>query len=391
MYGGGRGQAGADGGAAQVHHPQPLLALGQAPAVPVQRLGVGAHAPAQGGEHRVLAFGAGHLDHVGQGLLLVLEGLLQGQHLALQLAQAQDGGDAQGGGEGVVGALVQVEVVQGRDPGVGARGQAEQLQGAVGQHLVHVHVGGGAGAALQGVHPDLRRQGAVQQLPAGPLHGVGLGGVGEEAETAVAAQRRQLHRAEGPGQGGVHRAAQQREVVQRPGGVDAVPGRGRQGHGAQRVVLLALGRVVRFGCHGPRLLRSRLRKYTACRAGNFQNLLIKVTSGPGRPAGGAGGCLTGGAKARSIPAQGCRYRRLGMSDYRIKEHPILAAPPEPTRRLHLAGQGRCRRGRGRPSPRPCSPTASGCSATTPRTARPRASSAPTASAPSARSSPTACR
>ena len=88
-----RGQAGAHGGAAQVDHAQPLLALVDAPAVAAEGLGVGAHLAAQGDEHGVLHLGAGHLDHVGVALLQFLEGLLQGHHLVLR-----------GGGAGVMAA-----------------------------------------------------------------------------------------------------------------------------------------------------------------------------------------------------------------------------------------------------------------------------------------------
>ena len=115
-----RGQAGADGGAAEVDHAQPLLALVDAPAVAVERLGVGAHLAAEGGEHGVLQLGAADLDDVGELLLLGLEGLLQGHDLLFEVVQQTDGGQPQGRGVGVVGRLVQVDVVERRDALVGA-------------------------------------------------------------------------------------------------------------------------------------------------------------------------------------------------------------------------------------------------------------------------------
>ena len=85
-----------DGGAAQVDHAQPLLALVDAPAVPAEGLGVGAHLAAQGDEHGVLHLGAGHLDHVGVALLQLLEGLLQRDHVVLEVVEQPDGRQAQG-------------------------------------------------------------------------------------------------------------------------------------------------------------------------------------------------------------------------------------------------------------------------------------------------------
>ena len=233
-----RREAGADGRAAQVDDAQALLALVDAPAVAVEGLGIGAHLAAQRGEHRVLVLGAADLDHVGERLLLLLEGLLQGHHLLLEPVQERDGRQAQGGGVGVVGALVQVEVVERRDARVAAGRLAEDLQGAVGQHLVDVHVGAGAGAALQAVDDDLRGEPAVGQLAAGALDGVGLGLVaGPRAERAVGARAGELHRAEGTGQLAVHRLAGEREVLEGALGMRAVQARGRHGHLAQQVAL----------------------------------------------------------------------------------------------------------------------------------------------------------
>ena len=59
-----RGQPGADGGAAQVHDAQPLLAFVDAPAVAVDGLGIGAHFAAQRRQHRILQLGAADLHHV---------------------------------------------------------------------------------------------------------------------------------------------------------------------------------------------------------------------------------------------------------------------------------------------------------------------------------------
>ena len=84
-----RAQAGADGRAAEVHHPEPLLALVDPPAVAGEGLGVGRHLAAERHEHGVLQFGAADLHHVGELLFLLLERLQQRDDLALQLPQAR--------------------------------------------------------------------------------------------------------------------------------------------------------------------------------------------------------------------------------------------------------------------------------------------------------------
>ena len=133
---------------------------------------------------------------------------------------------------------MQVDVVEGRDAVVVAGALAEDRERPVGDDLVDVHVGAGAGSALQGVDQHVLRQQAFGHLAAGLLDGVGLGGVvGPGAERAVGARAGQLDGAVGADQLLVHRPAGQREVLQGPHGVDAVQGVGRDLAFAQQVVL----------------------------------------------------------------------------------------------------------------------------------------------------------
>ncbi len=169
-----RRQTGPDRGAAQVDHPQPFLALVDPPPVPAEGLRVGAHLPAERGEHRVLHLRARDFDHVGVLLFQSLERFLQGDEPVLQRVEQQDGGQPQRRGIGVVGGLVEVEVGQRRHLVVLAGGAAAQLQRAVRQHLVNVHVGAGPGRTLETVDQDVLGQQALGHLPAGGLDGVGL-------------------------------------------------------------------------------------------------------------------------------------------------------------------------------------------------------------------------
>ena len=73
----------------------------------------------------------------------------------------------------VVGALRHVHVVDGVQRGVVALLAAEQFQRAVGDDLVGVHVGRGAGAALDDVDDELVVQFAAGDFLAGRDDGVG--------------------------------------------------------------------------------------------------------------------------------------------------------------------------------------------------------------------------
>ena len=227
MYWRGRGEAGADGRAAEVDHAQPLLAFVDAPAVAVQGLGIGAHLAAQGDEHGVLELGAAHLDHVGELLLLCLEGLLQAQHLLFELVQQADGRQPQGGGEGVVGRLVQVDVVERRDPLVVARAARRAARRArlASTSFTFMLVEVPAPPCSRSTTTCVAVQ-AVGELAAGPLDGVGLGRVaGPDAQVAVGQGGGELDRAVGTDELAVHRPPGEGEVVQGPHGVDAVAGR----------------------------------------------------------------------------------------------------------------------------------------------------------------------
>ena len=74
------------------------------------------------------------------------------------LAQRLDRGDAHGGREDVVAGLALVDVVVGMDEALLPALAAQDLAGAVGEHLVHVHVGLGAAAGLPDHERELRRR-----------------------------------------------------------------------------------------------------------------------------------------------------------------------------------------------------------------------------------------
>ena len=132
----------------------------------------------------VLQVSAANLDNL-LGLKVVdlgLQGGAQaadgGQQLALNV---EDGGNVHDGGEGVVGGGAAVDVVVGVDGRLRAHLAAENLNGAVGDDLVGVHVGLRAGARL----PDDQRE-VVHELAVGNLLGGLLDGGADLGIEAVA-------------------------------------------------------------------------------------------------------------------------------------------------------------------------------------------------------------
>jgi hypothetical protein len=122
---------------------------------------------AEGQGSGILQVGAADLDDLVESLLLLVHGILE----ALQgreelLLELENGGNVHGGGEGVVGRGGHVDVVVGVDGLLGAHVAAQHLDGAVGDDLVGVHVGLGAGTGL----PDDQREVFVE------LAGCDLGG-----------------------------------------------------------------------------------------------------------------------------------------------------------------------------------------------------------------------
>ena len=213
----------ADGRAPQVHHPEALEALGQAPAVPGEGLGPGAAAATEGGEHRVLQLGASDLHHVRPIPLLDLEGADEFHDLLLELAQGFDEGQPQGRGVGVVRRLVTVQVVVGREGSPRTGRLAEELEGPVAEHLVHRHVRGRSRAALEGVPRDGVDELAPHELLAGGDDG-GEALLAPGGELVVASRRGELHGAEGPEQPGMDGAQGDGKVLRGAESVDAVEG-----------------------------------------------------------------------------------------------------------------------------------------------------------------------
>ena len=180
---------------------------------------------AQGHRDRVLQVGAAHLEDPVELTSLCEEGrlqLAQGLHVALQ---AQDEAEMEGGRIDVVRRLAEVHVVVGVDVLVLALLVPQTLEGEVGDHLVGVHVGRGAGATLDEVRDEMVVHVARDHPVAGADDRVGDLAI-EHAEVPIRHGGGLLHVAEGldevrlPG----HGHAGDVEILLAPEGLHAVVG-----------------------------------------------------------------------------------------------------------------------------------------------------------------------
>lgn len=140
---------------------------------------------AEGQGSGILQVGTANLDDLVESLLLLVHGVLEAaQGREELLLDLENGGNVHGGREGVVGRGGHVDVVVGVDGLLGAHLAAQDLDGAVGDYLVGVHVGLGAGAGL----PDDQRE-VVVEFAGSDLFGGLLDGL---TDLCVCAERRAL-------------------------------------------------------------------------------------------------------------------------------------------------------------------------------------------------------
>ena len=158
-------EASADGGTTLSQKPQARKSRLNALDAVLQLLHVAGELLAEGQRSSILQVCPANLDNLVELLRLLVKRILQAVECREQLLlEFEDGGNVHDGREGVVGGGGHVDVVIGVDRLLTAHGSAEDLNGAVGDDFVGVHVGLGARTGL----PHDERK-VVDELEGGDL------------------------------------------------------------------------------------------------------------------------------------------------------------------------------------------------------------------------------
>ena len=152
--------------------------------VGLESTGVGGELLAEGHGDGILELGSTHLDDVVELARLSAEGLNEVLHLGDKGGVLEGHTELGRGRIGIVGGLALVDVVVGGEVLVLTLLVAEELESAVGDDLVGVHVGGGTGTTLDHIDDELVVELARDDFVASLLDGLG-DLVIDEVESAV--------------------------------------------------------------------------------------------------------------------------------------------------------------------------------------------------------------
>ena len=150
----------------------------------IQHRGEAIESLAQSHGHGVLQLGTSHLQHVLELLAFLAESGDESAEVLQETEMAEVHTDMYGGGISVVGGLRAVHMVIGGAELVFASLVAHDFEGAVGNHLVGIHIGCSSGTALNHIDRELVQMLAVHNLAASLRNGVELL-IGQQSETMV--------------------------------------------------------------------------------------------------------------------------------------------------------------------------------------------------------------
>ena len=193
---------------------------------------------AQSHRHGVFELRAAHLEDIGELRSLLFEGFDQLLQVLDQLQMRSVHTQVNSRRVGVVGRLRTVHVVVGRAVLVFAVLMAHDLQRAVGDHFVGVHVGRRTGTALDHIHGECVVVLAVHDLAAGLCDRIELL-VGEQPQLVIGFRSSQLGNGESLDEEGilVQMEFADSKVLDTPQGLDTVKYVGRQLYAAEQVAL----------------------------------------------------------------------------------------------------------------------------------------------------------
>ncbi len=148
-------QAGAHSGGAHIHRMQRLYRSLDSLQRPSDGLGISMKFLAQGDRHGILKMGPAHFQHLGKLRSLRFKGLGQGNQRFHQFLCLADSANANRRRNHVIGGLRHIDMIVRRNQRIVSLRFSQNFQSTVSDHLVGVHVHGGAGAALDAVHHEL--------------------------------------------------------------------------------------------------------------------------------------------------------------------------------------------------------------------------------------------
>ena len=214
-------QASADRGAALRERIELLCGDAHACKPELHLLGIAGEFLAEGKGSRILRMGAADLDDFRELLRLVLKRLLQMRQRGLQCVHDLGcGGDVHRGREHIVRRLAHVDVIVRMHRRLLAALAAQQLVGAVRDHLVEVHVALGAGAGLPDDQREMFVELAVDHL-LGSVRNHASALAVEDAERLVDVGRRTLDQPERADERQRHALLADAEILQRALGLRA--------------------------------------------------------------------------------------------------------------------------------------------------------------------------
>ena len=228
-------EACADGGAAEIDFAQAFLYFVKTPAVTGNGFRPGGEFLTQGNWNGILHFRSAQLQDAGEFGFLFLQCSLKLGACFRQGLQQPDSGQTKRRRVHIIGGLGQVDMIQGMDQGIIALLPAQQFDGPVGDDFVQVHVGGSAGAALQGIHRELVGQVAVGDF----------GGCLENGRTQTCIQQPQRHihfhgglldGRQGPDQFRMDKLPGNTEIFHGPHGMDSIIGVDRNILCAEKII-----------------------------------------------------------------------------------------------------------------------------------------------------------
>src|SRR5712664_3107141 len=217
-----RVEAGADGCTADGEIVKTVESYGDAAAVAVEQIHVAGKFLAEGERRGVLQMGAADFYDVGEFPGFGVERVAKSLDGREQAARGfRGGGDVHGGGKRVVGGLRHVHIIIWMDGLLAAQFASGDFNGAIGNHLVDVHVGLRAAAGLPDAKREVLREFSFDDFIGGPHDEAALF-VREFSQVLVHERGGFFEYAEGADQLGRHEVLADSEVDERAGGLRAV-------------------------------------------------------------------------------------------------------------------------------------------------------------------------